>query len=304
MLDRDAIAHTGIPYEMPGKQTVKPGTGWVNEGARNSARVFGIVNPADEDAILSKSNLDAKRIPTEISGKDVKAEGWVSGAAKNSAVVFGIVNPNAVDSMISRAAIAKTGIPTQMSGSDRAAEGWVNEAAKNSAAVFGIINPNTMDKIISNGAISSSGIPTQVVGKGQQADGWVNEGARNAARVHGIVNPNTVDRLLSKDEIVNIHKENAKIKKFPIQTAGKGQVSAGWTGMDAKNAASVFGIVNPEDIQNVLEGGQLAARSPAPQQRSSHALYEERKRALDARLMHDKNAELDVLNRLAHVSLN
>ena len=60
MLDRDAIAHTGIPYEMPGKQTVKPGTGWVNEGARNSARVFGIVNPVEVGCLLINDRMVAE----------------------------------------------------------------------------------------------------------------------------------------------------------------------------------------------------------------------------------------------------
>ena len=241
---------------MPGKKTVHHDSGWVNEGAKNSARVFGIVNPQDIDHILDKEHIEgALHIPTTMPGHEQQAQGWVSAAAKQSAAVFGIVNPNDVDRLISREAIAKKGTPTEMSGKDRKADGWVNEAAKNSAAVFGIINPNTMDSAISEEAVSKAGKNTEIPGKkdsGPAADGWVNAGAKNAARVHGIVNPNLIDKILDKAEV--------KASGIPTEVRGKKIAPSrdrDWVSEGAKNAARVWGILNPNTQDRILKKEEI-----------------------------------------------
>ena len=250
---------------MPGKKTVHDDSGWVNEGAKNSARVFGIVNPQEVDHILDKQHIEgALHIPTTMPGHEQQAQGWVSAAAKQSAAVFGIVNPNAVDSLISREAIAKKGTPTEMSGKDRkadgwmneaAAEGWMNEAAKNSAAVFGIINPNTMDRTISKEAVSKAGTNTEIPAKkdsGPAADGWVNAGAKHAARVHGILNPNLIDKILDKAEV--------KASGIPTEVRDKKIAPSrdkDWVSEGAKNAARVWGILNPNTQDRILNKEEI-----------------------------------------------
>ena len=90
---------TGTPTRIPGSKT--KAAGWVNAAAKNSAAVFGIVNPNTVDKMLSKNEIMKKPgIKVETDGKGEKAPGWTGLDAKKAASVFGIVNPNDVDRVL------------------------------------------------------------------------------------------------------------------------------------------------------------------------------------------------------------
>jgi len=113
--------------------------------------------------------------------------------------------------------------------------------------------------------------------------------------------------MLSKEELVK--KPGVK-----VETDGKGEKAPGWTGLDAKNAASVFGIVNPNDVERVLQGGQLAAASGTPMDENvprgavggrgpETGAGGTADQALDTKLQRAERAEMRKLDRLAKVSL-
>lgn len=176
-------------------------------------------------------------------------------------------------------------------------QGWDSLASRHAASVAGIVSPGEVDAMLDRDAISRSNLATQVVGKkktGTAAGGWVNKGARNAARL-------------------NIVSETGK---------EGGAKAAGWTGLDAKTAASVFGIVNPSDVERVLQGGQLAAATGYPIDENvprgavggqgvrdgfagAGAQGESRaERSLDSKLRRAEAAEMRKLDGIASVSLS
>mmetsp|Transcript_3477 Transcript_3477/g.8509 ORF Transcript_3477/g.8509 Transcript_3477/m.8509 type:complete len:627 (-) Transcript_3477:41-1921(-) len=74
--------------------------GWISEEAKNAAAVYGIVNPSEEDKMLSKEELEKKFANViETPGKEKDADGWVNEGAKNAAAMYGIVNPSIVDEL-------------------------------------------------------------------------------------------------------------------------------------------------------------------------------------------------------------
>ncbi|EKX53979.1 hypothetical protein GUITHDRAFT_150113 [Guillardia theta CCMP2712] len=74
--------------------------GWISEEAKNAAAIYGIVNPSEEDKMLSKEELEKKFANViETPGKNKDADGWVNEGAKNAAAMYGIVNPSMVDEL-------------------------------------------------------------------------------------------------------------------------------------------------------------------------------------------------------------
>ena len=66
-------------------------------------------------------------------------------------------------------------------------------------------------------------------------------------------------RILGKDALQE-HRSSVAPKGLRIETEGKGVAAEGWTGLDAKNAALTMGVVNPFDVDKILQGGQVQDR--------------------------------------------
>jgi hypothetical protein len=154
---------------------------------------------------------------------------------------------------------------------------WVSEGAKNAARVFGIINPNTQDRCVCVRACVRVCVWVCVciyifvcvcVCVCMLVCIYVCVSVCVCVYMYMYLCIHTyvyvcmyvyTYRILGKDALQE-HRSSVAPKGLRIETEGKGVAAEGWTGLDAKNAALTMGVVNPFDVDKILQGGQVQDR--------------------------------------------